>query len=119
MSVDDLEPMEAFQSWLLRRVTQAVEAGDVSADLLAELQAEIEAAREKPQEEGHAEAVWDIAERLGIPVDQVERGLSALEEQPPETRELALRQIAEAWLEGQRKVYRGRSGSRRYDRPAP
>jgi hypothetical protein len=29
--------MEDFESWLLRRVAQAVEAGEVSADLLADL----------------------------------------------------------------------------------
>jgi hypothetical protein len=31
------EPLEAFEPWLLQRVVQAVEAGEVSADLLAEL----------------------------------------------------------------------------------
>lgn len=38
MAADTPEPLEGFQPWLLRRVAQAVEAGEVSVDLLAELQ---------------------------------------------------------------------------------
>ncbi len=30
-------PLEAFETWLLRRLAQAVEAGDVLASLLTEL----------------------------------------------------------------------------------
>jgi hypothetical protein len=51
------EPQTDFEAWLLRRMTQAVEAGEVSGNLLTELQAEIEAAREEPQEEGEAAAI--------------------------------------------------------------
>jgi len=39
--------METFESWLLHRVAQAVEAGEFSADLLGGLQAEFRAFREK------------------------------------------------------------------------
>jgi len=42
-------------------------AGDVSTDLLTELRAEMEGGRGLPQEEGHALAVQEIAERLRIP----------------------------------------------------
>jgi predicted ArsR family transcriptional regulator len=49
--------------------------------------------------------VRDIAERLGISATQVKRALAALEAQPTVTRELLIRRIADAWLEGQRKVY--------------
>ncbi|MFI5341638.1 MAG: hypothetical protein ACHQ7N_17585 [Candidatus Methylomirabilales bacterium] len=100
------EPVEPFESWLLRRVAQAVEAGEVPATLLADLQAEIEAARERPQEEGYAEAVRDIAQRLDVPLEQAASMLTGLESQPTLTREVFLRRIVEAWLEGQRKVYR-------------
>ncbi len=100
------DPSESFESWLLHRVAKAVEAGDVPADLLTELQGEFEAAKGMPQGEGHVRSVRDIAERLGIPVDQVERGLGALEAQPGVTRELLMREIAERWLEGQRQAYR-------------
>ncbi len=96
--------LKDFDAWLLQRVAQAVEAGEVPADLLTELQAEIEAARNRPQEESHAEAVRDMAERLGVPVAEAERTLAALEAQPTVTRELLMRRIAEAWLEGQRKA---------------
>jgi len=99
-------PMESFETWFLRRVTQAVEAGDVAADLLMELQREIKAAKSASQEEGHARAVRDVAERLGIPVEQVEEALDALEAQPSVTRELFMRRTAEGWLEGQREAYR-------------
>ena len=60
------DPREAFEAWLLHRVAQAVEAGEVSAGLLAELRSVMKGARERPQAEGHALAVQDIAERLGL-----------------------------------------------------
>ena len=50
------EPVESFEPWLLRRVAQAVEAGEVPADLLAELQTEFEAVREPPEEQSHVDA---------------------------------------------------------------
>jgi hypothetical protein len=50
-------------------VAQSVEAGDMSAELLSELRTKMERARELFQEEGHALAVRDIAERLDLPVD--------------------------------------------------
>ncbi len=99
------DPMGTFETWLLRRVAQAVESGEVPAALLTELQAEIEAARDRPQEESHAGAVRDIAEQLGISVAEAERALAALEAQPTVTRELLMRRIVEAWLEGQPKTY--------------
>lgn len=95
--------MEPFEAWLRRRVAQAVEAGEVPAVLLAELQAAFDAARDKPHEEGHHEAVRAIVEILAMPVDQVEDGLRALETQPAAIRELLMRRITQAWLEGQRK----------------
>ena len=100
------EPVESFESWLRRRVAQAVEADEVPADLLAELQAEFEASREKPREQSQAEAVQDIAGELQMPMEKVEAGLASLEAQPRVIREVVLRQIAEKWLEAQRKAYR-------------
>ena len=96
----DLEPKDDFETWLLRRAAQAVEAGEVSADLMAELRIEMERARELPQEEGHALAVQGIAKRLGLRVDQAEAMLAALEAQPTVTQELLLREFVEAWLAG-------------------
>lgn len=89
-------PMDAFEVWLLRRVAQAVEAGGVPGSLLTQLQAEIDAARERPQEEGHAEAVQDIAERLNIPLKRAEDMLAESEAQPTVTRERLMRRIVEA-----------------------
>ena len=100
------EPVESVAAWLLHRVARAVEAGEVTANLLTELQGEFEATKDLSQEEGHARAVRDLAEQLGIPLEEVERGLSALEAQAGVTRELFMRRIAEAWLEGQRRAYR-------------
>jgi hypothetical protein len=96
--------MESFESWLLRRVAQAVEAGEVSVDLLTELQAEFAAARERPQAQSHADSVLDIALELAMPVEEVETGLAALEAQPGAIQDIFLRRIAEAWLEGRSKV---------------
>ncbi len=95
-------PIETFESWLLRRVAQAVEAGEATADLLSELQAEFELSREKPPEQSHADAVRDIAVELQMPIEKAEAGLAALEAQPRVVREVLMRRIAEAWLEGQR-----------------
>ena len=106
VSSDSLGSMESFETWLLRRVAQAVEAGEIPAALLAELQAEIETARERPQEEGHAEAVQDITARLDIPLEQAEKSLNTIEALPTVTRELLMRYIVEAWLEGERRAYR-------------
>ncbi len=102
--------MDNFETWLLRRVAQAAEAGDVSADLLAELQVEIEAAQAKPPEQSHADAAQDIAVELQMPMEKVEAGLAALEAQPRVIRELFMRRIAEVWLEGQRGAYQNESG---------
>ena len=111
MGGDAMEPLEPFEPWFLRRVAQAVEAGDVSAGLLTDLQAQIEAAKDLPQEEGHARSVRDIAETLGIQSEEVEKGLTALEAQPAVTRELLMCRIAEAWLEGLRRAYREAQGT--------
>ncbi|MGD0267384.1 MAG: hypothetical protein ABSD47_20935 [Candidatus Methylomirabilota bacterium] len=100
MAADSLDPMESFETWLLRRVAQAVEAGEVSAILLAELKADFDASRGKPPEESHADAAQDIAVQLTMPVEEVEAGLAALEAQPRVIREVLMRRIAEAWLEG-------------------
>jgi hypothetical protein len=54
---------------------------------------EMEAASEQPQEEGHALAVQDIAERLGLLVDKPQKLLTTLEAQPTVTREMVLPQI--------------------------
>jgi len=102
------DPTEAFECWLLHPVAQAVEAGEVSADLLSELRAEIEVARELPQKEGHALAVQEIAERLGLSVDRVENMLAIFEAQPTVTRQRLLRRIVEAWLAGQRELYKAK-----------
>ena len=43
-----LDPMDAFETWLLHRVAEAVGAEEVSASPLTELQAEISEDHEKP-----------------------------------------------------------------------
>ncbi len=114
MAADTPEPLEGFETWLLRRVAQAVEAGEVSADLLTELQSEIEAAWDRPQAQSQADAVQDIAIELQMPIETVEAGLAVLEAQPRGIREVVVRRIAKAWLEGQREARRshGAGGSR-------
>ncbi len=96
--------MERFESWLLRRVAQAVEAGAVSSHLLTELRDEFEATREKPPEVGLAEAIRTFTEIAGVSQEQAEAMLASLEAQPSVTREAFLRRVAEAWLEEQRRT---------------
>jgi hypothetical protein len=100
------DPAEHFETWLLHRVAQAVEAGEVSADFLTEVQAEVAEAHERPPDDGHAVAVQELAERCGLSVEQLTERLAALEAQPRVTRELFLRQVVEAWLNDQRDAYR-------------
>jgi hypothetical protein len=104
---DPVAPLERFESWLLQRVAQAVEAGEVSADLLTELRDAITEAQDRPQDEGSGRAVQDIAARLGIPVGQAAQSIESLERLPTATREAILRRVAEAWLAEQAKQYRG------------
>ncbi|MGD0267328.1 MAG: hypothetical protein ABSD47_20630 [Candidatus Methylomirabilota bacterium] len=101
--------MEGFESWLLRRVAQTVEAGDVPANLLTELQAEFAAARERPQAQSHADAVLDIALELAMPVEEVEAVLGALKAARPRFQrgnELVFNDLCEAvlqWLKHEMK----------------
>ncbi len=46
------DPLDAFDSWFLRRVAHAVEAGKIPADLLTALREEMEEARERSQADG-------------------------------------------------------------------
>jgi len=98
MADDIPHPLDAFESWLLQRVAQAVEAGHVSAELLTELHTEFKAAQDKSQAESHAHAVQDIAEALEIPLKRAEEVLAFLEAQPPAAQGWLLRRVAEAWL---------------------
>ncbi len=106
MAGEASEPVEAFEPWLLRRVAQAVEAGEVPAPLLAELQAAFGAAQAGPQEAARAVAIRQVAELAGIDEAKATEILAGIEGQPAVTRDLLLRRIAEAWLEAQRTAYR-------------
>ncbi len=99
------EPSESFESWLLHLVAQAVEAGEVPEALLTELWAEIEAVKESPQKEGHAAAIRQIADLADVNPEKAAEALASMEAQPTVTRELLMRRIAEAWLEGQREAW--------------
>ena len=72
MDSDTHGPMEAFETWLLRRVGRAVEAGDVSANLLNELITEVQVSRDKSQRESHTAAVQNIASEVGLSSEEVE-----------------------------------------------
>ncbi len=88
--------MDSFDSWLLRLVAQAVEAGEVPAVLLRDLQAEIEAARERPAAASHDAAIRHVAEIAEVDEAQEREVLEAIEGQPTVTPELLMRQLAEA-----------------------
>ena len=99
------DPADAFATWLLHRVAEAVEGREVSADLLTELQAEMAEARERPAEARDALALMDLAERVNLPVDELTELLAGLEVQPTVVRERFLRRFVEAWLMQQRELY--------------
>lgn len=103
-----MTPLGRFEAWFLQRVAQAVEADEVSADLLTELRDAITEAQDRPQAEGHAAAVRDVATRLVIPVEQAERSLENVERLPAAAREAMLRRVAETWLAEQARLYRRR-----------
>ena len=90
------DPLDTFEPWLLHRVAQAVEAGEVPASLLTELQTEIQAAKGRPQAEGHAAAVQQIADLADVDREKAAEALASIEAQPTVTRELLMRRIAEA-----------------------
>ena len=105
MGGEPAEPMESFEAWLLRRVGQAVEAGEVPARLLIELRAEFGAARSLSQEEGHIAALQQIADIAGVSLERAAEVLTTIESRSSVARQLFMCRIAEAWLEGQRKAY--------------
>ena len=102
MESDAPHELEEFEAWLMCRVAQAVEVGEIPADLLAGLEAEFDTSREKSPEQSHSDAAHDISVELQMPIEKVEAGLAALEAQPRVIRELLMRRLAERWLEGQR-----------------
>ncbi len=109
--VDESDPLENFESWLLHRVAQAVEAGDVPGHLFTELRGRIQVAREKPAEVGMADAVRTIAEIAGVSRERAGELLASLETQPTVRREAFLRRVTEVWLEGQRQRSQSRPGA--------
>lgn len=102
------ETPEGFEVWLLRRVRQAEEAGEVPRSLLPDLQGELQAAGERSEDTGHAVVVRQVADLAGIDRERAEEILHMFEAQPTVDRELVRRRIAEAWLEGQRRAYQRR-----------
>jgi len=81
------DPAEPFETWLLRRAAEAVEAGEVSADLLAEIHSQIAETRGRSPDERHPLALMELAERVQLPVDRLTELLANLEGQPGVTRE--------------------------------
>ncbi len=97
-----------FTSWLLDRVAQAVEAGEVPVELLTALRADIAAATELPQGEGEATVIRQIADIVGISEAKAGTVLAALDAGTTVARPRLLRWIAEAWLRGHQERYRQR-----------
>jgi len=72
---------DAFETWLLHRVAQAVEAGEVSVNLLTDLQAEITEAHGRPSDDRHTLAIQELAKRFSLSVDWLKEALAALDTQ--------------------------------------
>jgi hypothetical protein len=101
------ETTESFDVWLLRRVRQAEEAGEVPGGLLTELRGELQAAEEQGEDAGHAVVVRQVADLAGIDRKLAAEVLDTIEAQRTVTGEMLMRRIAEAWLEGQRGAHEG------------
>ncbi len=99
------DPADAFETWLLHRVAEAVEGNEVSADLLTDLHAAMAETRAQPSEARDALALIELAERVNVPVDELTELLATLEAQPLAVRERFLRGFVEAWLVQQREAY--------------
>ena len=99
------DPAEPFETWLLRRVAEAVEAEEVSSDLLTEIHAAIVETQGRRPDERYALALMELAERVQLPADRLTELLANLDAQPTVTRELVLRRFVEAWLMQQREAY--------------
>jgi len=100
------DPADAFATWLLHRVAEAVEGREVSADLLTELHTAIAEVRARPPEARDALALMDLAERVNLPVEHLTDLLATLQAQPTVVRERFLRRFVEAWLMQQREAYK-------------
>ena len=98
-------PTEAFETWLLHRVAEAVEGNEASATLLTDLHDAIAEAHARPPEARDALALMDLAERVNLPVDHLTELLATLQAQPTVVRERFLRRFVEAWLVHQREAY--------------
>ena len=99
------DPTDTFETWLLHRVTEAVENREVSATLLTDLHAAMAEAYAQPPEAREALALMDLAERVNLPVDQLTELLATLHAQPTVVRERFLCRFVEAWLVHQREAY--------------
>ncbi len=82
MADEKTKLLENFESWLLRRVAQCVEAGEVSVDLLTELQAAFEASHERPHAEAHDTSIQHIVDLAGAPEAEARSVLEAIQAQP-------------------------------------
>ena len=105
MEANGPNPADPFESWLLRRVAEAVEPGEMSADLLTDLHAAIAETRGRDPEDRQALTLMDLAERLTLSMDRLQELLTGLQAHPPAVRARFLRRFVEAWLIQQRELY--------------
>ena len=85
---------EPFETWLLRRVAEAIEGNEeVSANLLTELRTALAEVRARPPEARDSLARMELAERVNLPADYLTELLAALEAQPAVARERFLHRL--------------------------
>jgi hypothetical protein len=108
MSPDSRTPLDDFESWLLRRTADAVEAGDVSEALLRQVWTELESPRAPRGSDGRESAIRRLQDLGGVSRDDAEAALQMIEQYPEEIRRRFARWLAEGWLGAQRRAYRDR-----------
>jgi hypothetical protein len=108
MNADSQVPPDKFATWLLHRIAQAVEAGEVSEALLREVQEELLSQDALFSFDSYEMAVRQLQELGGVSREEADAALEMMREYPEGMGERFIRWLADGWLEGRRRAYRHR-----------
>ncbi len=107
MRVASREHSEAFEGWLLRRLHEAVESGEMPAELVEKFRADATGQEADLSSVRHPIAIRLIADLARVPREQASVLLASLESKNPTNTEGVLQRIAEAWLRQHNAEVRG------------
>jgi len=101
-------PLDDFETWLLRRTADAVEAGDVSETLLRQVWSELEMPCGERGLDPRESAIRRLQGLGGVSREEAEAAQRMIQEYPEEIRRRFARWLAEGWLGTHRLAYRNR-----------